>query len=427
MPIVTRFFPNGEFTKGVDTSNRRRSRLERLQDKLVENRAPVYSAEVCAEMQLEQMSAQTWEGREFTTDYAKYTCLRRDWRTYYYAVEPYAEGLDPYVVDSPDSPLRFAYARNAHDLATGAVAPLGSSDGRIFTETPKPSRKRGLTMTKSMARNIRNAGYLLQQRYGKDNLSFLTLTLPDLAPDDLLACAESWGRMVDQFLKWLRSKIESKGSDFEYVYCTEVQTKRLTNRNEYGLHLHLLFKGRTKKRGGWYITPKSARNAWSRCIEAVVHHRNFQTCAIENLQRVRRSASGYLGKYMSKGNSNGYSEGISTNVPPIRIQWGGMARALSRSIKSNTVYIVAKGANWWFITNLFKNVARAISAGLIRYYTEGVVCTNLSKQGKNPRGLLVGVGCLGRPTYEGGLVDLYQLIYSLQDDQEGVLPPLKVD
>lgn len=427
MSIVTRFFPNGEFTKGVDTSNRKRSRLERLQDKLIENRAPVYSAEVCAEMQLEQMSAQTWEGREFTTNYAKYTCLRRDWRTYYYAVEPYAEGLDPYVVDSPDPPPRFAYARNAHDLETGAVAPLGSSDGRIFTETPKPSRKRGLSMTKSMARNIRNAGYLLQQHYGKHNLSFLTLTLPNLAPDDLSACAESWGRMVDQFLKWLRAKIEAKGCTFEYVYCTEVQTERLTNRGEYALHLHLLFRGRKKSRAAWFVTPKNARKAWAKCITAVIGHRNFTTDALENLQQIRRSASGYLAKYMSKGNCDGNTKDVGNNVSRFKGHWGGMARNLARLIKCCTERIVGKGVGRCFITRLFGNMDRAISRRYVRYYSEGIVCPDLSGTKENPRGLLVGVGCLTRPTYEGGLVDLYQFIYSLQDDQEAGLPPFRVD
>jgi len=416
MSIVTRFFPNGEFTKGADTSNRRRSRLQHLQDKLVGNRAPTTSKEVCADMEIERISAQTWEGRKFSTDYALYTCLRRDYKTYYYAVEPYAEGLDPYVVDSQDPPHRFAYTHGALDLATGAVAPLGSSDGRIFTEVPKLSRKKGLTMTRSMARNIRNAGYLLQQLYGKHNLSFLTLTLPDLSLEDLDKCAQSWGGMVDQFLKWLRSKIEAKGDELQYVYCTEVQTERLTKRGEYALHLHLLFKGRKTRRSAWYVTPKNARRAWTRCIESVVGHRAFVTDALENLQQVRRSASGYLAKYMSKGHGSNNSKGDCGNISRFKGHWGGMARVIGRLIKRETVRIVGKDANWSFITSLLRNMARAISERYVKYYSEGIVCPDLSGTEENPRGLLVGVGCLSRPTYEGGLVDLYQFIYSLETE-----------
>jgi hypothetical protein len=416
MAIVTRFFPNGEFTKGVDTSNRRRTRLDHLQDKLLENRAPVPSREVCADIEIERISAQVWEGRQFSTAYALYTCLRRDYKTFYYAVEPYAEDLDLYVVDSPDPPHRFAYARGALDIATGAVAPLGSSDGRIFTEMPKPSRKKGLTMTRNMARNIRNAGYLLQQQYGKNNLSFLTLTLPDLDSEDLAKCSQNWGRMVDQFLKWLRSKIEVKADTFEYVYCTEVQTLRLTNRGEYALHLHLLFKGRKRNRSAWYITPKNARRAWIRCIEAVIGHRAFKSDALENLQQIRRSASGYLAKYMSKGCNSSDTQHVAGDIPRFKGHWGGMARSLGRLIKCHTVRIVGKDASWYFITRLLRNMARAISQRFVRYYAEGVVCSRSSGTDENPRGILVGVGCLTRPTYEGGLVELYQFIYSLEDE-----------
>lgn len=403
MSIILQFHPNGEFTKGVDTSASRRSRLDRLSERLVENRAPVVAAQVCADMNAEILNEASLRGQEYISAMGStWTYLCADLDGYHYAVEN--EYGEVWELTSEHSPLRL------EGMGELRPVPLGSSDGRIFTETP-PSRKKCLTMTKSMARNIRNAGYLLEQDYGKDNLSFLTLTLPDLSPDGLAKCAENWGKMVDRFLKWMREALLVKGLPFEYVYCTEVQTKRLKNRGQYALHLHLLFRGRINKRSNWAVTPKKCRKAWVRCLKSVCSE-DFRDCALENLQRIKRSASGYLSKYLSKGATTDVTGDSQKDNPRFRGHWGGMCRALSQRIRGATVRLSNAHDVREYVNTFLGRMEGLLEAGLVRYYTEGCIPINVQAGKDSGWGLRVGVGCLKRSTYQGGLVDVLEWLES---------------
>lgn len=394
MSIILQFLPNGEFTKGVDTSKRRRSRLERLSDRLVENRAPVIAVHVCAEMNADILDEASLRGQQYISAMGSiWTYLCADMDGYHYAVEnKYGETWE---LKSEHSPLRLEGMGELRPI------PLGSSDGRIFTETP-PSRKKCLAMTKSMARNIRNAGYLLEQMYGKDNLSFLTLTVPNLPSDDLNRVTENWGRLVDQFLKWLRSVLEVKGIPFEYVYCTEIQTKRLEKHGQFALHIHLLFRGRRNTRSPWAVTPKAVRKAWVRCLKSVCVN-DFEQRALENLQRIKRSASGYLSKYLSKGSTSSIGGHTEKNIPTFKGHWGGMARRLRDLIKRCTVRLCERSCDQPIAVAFVSRISELVADGLVSYYAEGCIPINVREGENTGWGLRVGVGCLKRPTYQGGL------------------------
>lgn len=399
MSIILRFFPNGEFTKGVDTSSKRRQRLDRLSDRLTEKPSRVVAEHICAEMNAEMLDEVSLRGSQYISAMGStWTYLCADMDGYHYAVEN--EYGETWQLTSEHSPPRLV------GMGELRPVPLGLSDGRIFTEPPS-SRKKCLTMTKNMARNIRNAGYLLEQTYGKDNLSFLTLTLPSLPNEELKLVAENWGKMVDQFLKWLRETLAVKGIPLEYVYCTEVQTKRLENHGQYALHLHLLFRGRIDRRSSWAVTPKKCRKSWVRCIKSVCHS-DFRDCALENLQRVKRSASGYLSKYLSKGANTDVNGDSQKDTPRFKGHWGGMCRALARRIKQCTVRLNNAHDVRESVNSFLSRIQGLLEAGLVRYYTEGIVQIDFSEGASPGRGLRVGVGSLGKPTYQGGLVSVLE-------------------
>jgi len=336
---------------------------------------------------------------------SKWTYLENDQnREFHYAVENvYGDTWVTTVAESPD-----------RLIGLGALLPLGSSNARILTK-PEDSRKKCLSMTKSMARNIRNAAYLMEQRHGKDCLSFLTLTLPDLPPDGLAACAANWDNMVHKFLKWLRTRVEARNIELEYVYCTEIQTKRLQNRGEYALHLHLLFRGKYGKKSPWSITPKQARKEWVRCIKSVCDS-PFQSSAIENLQRIKRSAGGYLSKYMGKG-SNCIPEASRESIGvSYRGHWGGMSRNLSRLIKQSLCVVSGCGLQGHLARAFYRGIPALLENGHIRYFSRGFIPLACNSTGGEVRGLHVGVGCLGKPTYAGGLVDCIKQLDLSGDD-----------
>jgi hypothetical protein len=279
-------------------------------------------------------------------------------------------------------------------------------------ETPK-TRKKLSSMSKSMSRNIRNAVYLLErQPGGKDVLSFLTLTLPSLSTEGLASCCQNWDSMVKRFIDWLRVTLNNGGVELQHVYCTEIQTKRLTNRGEYAPHLHIVFRGRRNRRSPWVISPKKARTEWGRCISAFVSE-SFQTSALENLQRIRYSAARYLSKYLSKGSNVLPPSDTASPVTSLKTQWGGMARTLSKGIRKATQVFRSDTIESWLALSFADNLEKLLGLGYLRYYRRGFISLGTDDTTGMEYGLHVSGGCLRTPTSEDGLFPIIQFLSSL--------------
>ena len=289
---------------------------------------------------------------------------------------------------------------------------LGLSDARIL-DSPKPSRKKLVSMTSNMSRNIRNAVHILEEQYGKDQLSFLTLTLPDLSRDGLALCCANWDTMVNLFTKWLRKQLASSLLDLEYVYCTEIQPGRLKNRGEYAPHLHIVFRGKAYKKQPWAVSWLECRNAWAAIISKFVSE-SFDTRALENIQRIKKSAARYLSKYMSKGKQCIPKEN-SENAPiqQLHTQWGGMSRSLSRLLRKLIIRMMGCAPHC-LANRLYTNVYKLVEAGLIRYWKSRFIQTGRDKNDPNPRGITVSVGCLDRSVSLGGLTDCIAYVEKLE-------------
>lgn len=410
MSIILQFYPNGEFTQGVDTSSRRKSRPERISDEMTRALSPYLRQELIAEMNAEMYDADIEKGQEYiSASGSQWIYLCRHDRTYYYAVDNHID--EPWTLESPHSPSRL--------VGMGEITPLPLVHQTVeFSQEPHPSRKKCLRMTSSMARNIRNACYVLEQQYTKDCLSFLTLTLPDLSKEGLQVCAENWGKMVDQFLKWLRDRTESKGFPLEYVYCTEIQSKRSEKYGVQALHLHLLFRGKPGARKPWVVSPKQVRKAWARCIKSVCSE-PFQVCSLENLQRVRRSAGAYMSKYLSKGTRGSDPSGSTSDGLHFRGHWGGMGRRLSQFIKRAKTRIGGSTGDWELANMLTTGLRRGVFSRHLSYYKEGFVCTRPGNSEAERMGFVVAVGCLRKPTMHGGVAELIEYAYSIGDQLVG--------
>lgn len=404
--IVLQFYPNGEFSQGVDTSAKRRKARE-------ERRYKTYSEydEECRDGYLR------WSGTDSNADIrlcvpgqqfenkhgGVYTYLCEDTKGHHYAYE-----CDDYVLE--DVLMNEPIGRM---IGRGELFPLVHQSVESSPGSPKPSRKRLTGMTKNMARNIRNGVYLLEKEYGKDQMSFLTLTLPNLSTDELSMCCEQWQHMTDQILKWLRKRLLSKGIEFEYVYCTEIQSKRLQSRGEYAPHLHIVFRGRNGRKSPWGITPKMVRKAWASIIACVVGHSDFTTTALENLQRIKFSAARYLSKYLSKGNCCLPAEKENSPVQVLRTQWGGMARRISRRIKRCTCRITSASDNLRLGASILRAMDELVNAGIVRYWKSGYIPLSVCSVTGVERVLKVGCGCLSVPTYEGGFASLVEFVLAL--------------
>lgn len=396
MTIILRFFPNGEFTHGVDTSARKRRHERRHEPtqplcrehrdrylQWIETQRLANNADIDLCVPGYQFVGKTG---------AIFTYLCKDTQGYHYAVEGDGYVLEDVVLKSPPG----------RNFVEGDFSPLGSSNARIL-KNPCESRKKCLAMTKSMSRNIRNAAYILEEECKKDNLSFLTLTLPSVSQESLGKICHEWDTIVHRFFMWLKSALNKKNIEPLFVYCTEIQTKRLELRHEYAPHLHIIFRGRNGKKRNWAITPTMARREWVRCIKPCIDE-PFDQSALENLQRVKHSAGRYLSKYMSKGsNSLPSMDASDTGITRLVTHWGGMSRKLSRAIRSQTRVLRGDGQNrtnaWAFVDA----IPELLERGCIRYYKAGFIVLNGSEDHNEQRGLHVGTGCLSKTLARGGL------------------------
>lgn len=394
MTIVLQFFPNGEFSQGVDTSKRRKDkRTQTLTQTLKLNikRRDEYLQWVESNAEIQNQIALAKEGdvwvspcgNQYSVGELHSDSCTLDWRD--------KTGY-PYCTYVPKSFRVVVYDWRLTPLV------------HLLVESSKsaPSRKKLEGMTKNMARNIRQGVFCLEERAGsKDLLSFLTLTLPDLSNEGLRQCCEKWDYMVNRFFSWLRTRLEDGGVEFQYVYCTEIQSKRLQQRKEYAPHLHVVFRGRIGKKCPWIISPRQARKAWAACISSVVSE-SFRDDALENIQRIKYSAARYLSKYLSKGKCSIPTESGEDAILALRTQWGGMARTISRDIKHKTIKLTSDRGCGELVIATLNRMEALVRLGHVRYFKRGFIALGIDKTTGMEYGLHVGCGCLSTPTHQGG-------------------------
>lgn len=215
-------------------------------------------------MSLERPMARIWPDGEF--------CL---W------VERKGEIFDP----EQSIPLGLSKVANSHK-------PEGESQERVI---------RGLKgVTRYGQKMVRNAAYLLQKKYGGRQLAFLTVTIPG-SPDDTFEVACKWAEVVRRYVQELKRMLVRKGLPGGIVGVTEIQPKRFKREGGMPLHLHLIFRAAVSDYQ-WAFKSSDYQVVWERVVSGVcpmMKGRSFSSSS--NCQRVKESAAGYLGKYMSKG------------------------------------------------------------------------------------------------------------------------------
>lgn len=188
-------------------------------------------------------------------------------------------------------------------------------------------------------RMVRNAAYLMQQKWGGNQLSFLTCTLPGGACETLEA-ARSWAEIVRKFTSTLKRDLEAEGLPGLIVGVTEIQPKRAARDGGCPLHLHMVFKG-AHKDYQWCLRPGRLQLLWSRAVlNTCPGFRGLEFAASCNIQRVKSSASGYLGKYMSKGADDIKASIIANDgcIDHLPHHWYTLTNEARDLVKRNTAY-----------------------------------------------------------------------------------------
>lgn len=161
--------------------------------------------------------------------------------------------------------------------------------------------KRGTRGITSYGRKmVRNGAAWFEQRYQKTLLSFGTVTLPSVEVRYLEQLALNWSELIRHFVQNLRRNLRAKGLPTKVIGVTEIQEERMRRDSFPVPHFHFVFVGRNSGRIAWQLDREVIRRLWVLAIKKYVPE-GTDYRAVENVTGIKKSVSGYLGKYMSKG------------------------------------------------------------------------------------------------------------------------------
>jgi hypothetical protein len=223
----------------------------------------------------------------------------------------------------------------------GKVPPLVYQLVHSSNSPLEPKLRKGLSFRGR--RIIRNLAHSLQSRFSKHDLAFLTLTVPNKSPEYLEAVRLKWGQIVSRFLNAVSQKYRRNWNRaLPYVSVTELQEKRFILHKELAPHEHIIYHARDVN-GGWLYSPRQIRKLWSRCITECLSGGETELpvlseySACENLVTVRKDASRYLSKYLSKGSGENKLRGSNgdkydTQLNQVSGRWYRASRCCYKAV-----------------------------------------------------------------------------------------------
>lgn len=242
------------------------------------------------------------------------------------------------IVDAPRSSIELIEGDSC-PVAEGWSRTLGLS---LVANSHRP--KRGQSgITRYGSKLVRNGAFVMQKESELSRLTFLTLTLPNVSREESLKVCEGWAEVVRVFVQRLRRILIRRKLPGEIVGCTEVQEGRASLTGVFGLHLHFVFVGR-KRRESWAVVPKEVESAWqsalSPYLESPIDSYNWK--AVSRMERLRKSASGYLGKYMSKGLKA--CQKLKAMFPGVELPacWYVCTNTLRHRVKAQTIRVTGE-------------------------------------------------------------------------------------
>ncbi len=235
----------------------------------------------------------------------------------------------------------------------------GIIDYSLFISSPKSSQTRGKYGGKGITgygrKVVVNSSLLLQRKLGRERLGFCTLTLPNFSKEVLGVLCQSWHEITRRFFQKFKRLCEKKNCSPSYVATTEIQEKRYKNTGIPVLHTHFVFQCKRNKRNcDFFFTPDELRRLWIETLYNIVSNKGLQvgkTVFLKNclhIQVVRKSASNYLGKYISKGANVTRKIIEEGNADMLPSQWWSASSDVKEMFKDSLVCMDAKTCESFF-------------------------------------------------------------------------------
>lgn len=221
-----------------------------------------------------------------------------------------------WLEDETSGPLDLTNARNPHSAAK------------------RPEKYGKLGITGYGRKMVKSAATLIQKMPGK-RTTFATVTMPTLPRHLRRELALAWPEFVRQLVQWLSRQLKKQGLPPLICSVTEIQPGRLSEYREAYLHLHLVWPNHWAKEGNWAIDVDCLRS-W--CSEFLQRRGLWVADAWVNVdvKRVKKTAAGYLSKYMSKGSDEllAFAEDCGWDALPG--QWWNLSKPARDLVKKWT-------------------------------------------------------------------------------------------
>lgn len=243
---------------------------------------------------------------------------------------------------SEDRPgrLRWADADGwvpASESDEGVATPLTLANLPNSHKAARPREQYGVKgITGYGKKMVRSAATLIQRYASRRRTTFATVSMPSLPLELRRRLAEVWPEYVRQLLQWVGRQLSRQGLPSVVCSVSEIQPKRLKDGREAYLHLHLVWPNRYARSGCWALSAIDVRR-WSESFllrNGLLPDGAWVRC---NVQPVKKSAAGYLAKYMSKGVSEISEMAADLGWAAIPRQWWNMTKACRDWVRGELV------------------------------------------------------------------------------------------
>lgn len=187
-----------------------------------------------------------------------------------------------------------------------SAAPLFIESQELSRKESKPYGENGITSYGKKV--VRNGAILLEQKYGRKKLGFVTCTLPGMDERECFEVIERWSEITRRFYQKVKRQLAKVDKPFIYTGVTEIQEKRF---KKYGVavpHLHFVYVCRDSTRSLPWVYICQLHRAWNEalgeCLDSFGVDKRSGVCrklGSVHAKTVRKTAAGYLGKYLTKG------------------------------------------------------------------------------------------------------------------------------
>jgi len=206
------------------------------------------------------------------------------------------------------------------------------------------------TLTSRGRRNIRDGVAILESKYGTRKLGFYTLTCPYADSADIQIFNDNYPEILRRYFQELKREYERQGLCFSYVGVYEIQPSRFERTGDECLHFHYVSPA-CDVSGRFILHHSRIRDIYGRIVASVCG-KNPGVLPRVDSQLVRKSGSGYLAKYFSKGvspDATGERDGAVAALS----SWFSLSRNLLTAIRKSRTELPGHIAD-----DLFRRSAR---------------------------------------------------------------------